>query len=360
MKKKNRYQQNTLTAKERKEQRRLAEEKQSKKSDAVATTELKSEVKKSEPESDVIGAVETGFGQAVMSRNKLWVIIAAGFMALIMILFAILIPTVIAPSVRFGNIPHTVVVFQLSTREQIEIIVYDDAMPHTATNFVHLARMGFFNDTVIFDTSYNFVRFGQYEDTTFRNFRTRNQSFINRNVRNMTLPDRFHGEQFFDGDSPFDFRINETPISYRVATRPGYISAMHTFSGTDFQISAGDINSDQARTSLPNNRTGQTDSLDVGGRVFGHVTPTSMEVIERIAARDNRGVSSAHPFFIPPREAIRIVNTRVYNLDFWGKWRTFSWDNYFQWNSELQSHASIISWVGGSSWRGPNSVDQLA
>jgi len=375
MKNKKEPQQNTLTSAQRKELRRQELEKQTSNGAAAKTQEPQDLpiAPKPEEQSDVIGAVETGFGQSTLSRNKLWIIITAAVAALIMILFAILIPFVIAPRLRYSHIPHHAVVeFTLNTRDpntnardRIAIVVYHGEVPHTSINFIHLARMGFFNDTIIFDTSHNFVRFGQYEDATFRSFRTRNEDFINRNARHMARPLAYHNwnpEEHatqirpFDGDSPFDFRITQdSNVSHLRDTNEGVVSLMTQFSSTDFQISLGSFGGIQPLVQLPTHRQPSTDTpLNLTGRPFGHVTSDTMPVVQRIAQMAQVDSAAApHPFFRPPQESVRIVSTRVYNIDFWGKWRTFSWNDYFAENRD------DFSWVGGSSFRAPNDTQQL-
>jgi len=363
---------NILTSKERKEQRRQEELKASGKKPASPSSSDNQEVLQTNPviepdePSGVVGAVETGFGQTTFNRNKLWIIITAGVMALIMVLFAILIPTVIAPSMRFRDTHHAVVVFTLNTRDpvtnrrdRIEIIVYQDVVQHTSINFIHLARMGFFNDTIIFDTTGNFVRFGQFEDNTFTNFRTRNEEFIRRSVRNMPRPsyDRDETQMTqgnFTGDSPFDYRITgDTGEAGHLSTGAGVISLMHTFSGTDFKISAGNLDGGPPIADIRDNRPPHTATLNMPGRPFGHITIDTMPVVIRLAQM-NTMQNSPHRFFTPPQtengESVRIVSTNVYNIDFWGKWRTFNWNEYFS----RPENAGSINMVGGSGWHAPN------
>ena len=350
MKNKKEFQQNNLTAAERKEKRRLEQEKQSlrssvaKKDDSATFKSNAASDASQESVSDAVGAVETGFGQRELNRKKFWVIFTVGAMALIMILFAILVPFVIAPNLRFRDIEHPVIVFTLSNGDRIEIVVYENVMPHTASNFIHLARIGFFNDTIIFDATNGFVRFGQFEDATFNNHRTLNPDFLRR-VNDITLPQEYVDRDTFD--SPFDFRINETAQPGLRANDRGRVSLIHNFSGTDFQISTR-MN---AVTLQQTSRPGANDTLDLQGRVFGHVTNSSLDALDRInlLAQPHDARVSDHPFFTPTSEIIYIRRTNWYNLDFWGKWRTFNWDEHF---GRVENRAAI-SWHGGSGWGNP-------
>ena len=345
MKKKNDEFERSLTAKERKNQNRADLQKAD--TQKQKTNEVMQETPASEPVP--VGAVETGFGSMARTRNKLWIPIVAGVLALLMILFAVLIPTVIVPNVRFGHLNNPVVVFHLSNGERIEIVVYEEAVPHAATNFLYLARIGFFNDTIIFDTTRGFVRFGQFENPEFTQFRTTNERFL-RNVRNMTTPDTFA-----QGDSPFDYRLNNVEPASAQASEGrvrdiGAVSSMHMFSGTEFQIAA--IQNPQL--DLQSTRENETDVLQTPGRVIGHVTEHSLDVIARIHSAP-RVVNTAHRFFTPPAQTISIRRTSVHGTDFWGKWRTFNWDEYFNTAGSMR-----VIWQGGSGWGGTRHPNNFA
>ena len=336
MKKKNQEIENSLTAAQRKKQNRASVPKHA---PSAQTSVVEESVA---PIPEVVGAVETGFGHAPLTRKNLWLIILAATLAVLMVTFAILTPLVLIPNVRYGGFDNPVVVFHLSNGERIEIIVFENEVPNAATNFIHLARMGFFNDTIIFDTTNGFVRFGQFEDATFTQFRTTNERFIRNNVRNMTPP-----EDWGANDSPFDFRLtNQEPASAQAfagdATSFGMVSAMHNFSGTEFQIGAR-----QGGAQLGINSAVVGDQpLQTPGRVMGMLTTRSLEVVADIVSMPQMQYSR-HRFFTPPAQAITIRRTSVHAIDFWGKWRTFNWDNYFQ-----QDGNRLANWHGGMSNHG--------
>jgi len=292
-----------------------------------------------------------------------WIIITAVFLAAILITMGILIPTVIMRDDEWSHIPNPVVVFTLNTGEQIEIIVWERELPHAATNFLHLARIGFFNDTILFDTTHNFVRFGQFEDNTFRNFRTANQRFLNglRSRDMPTLPDT-HANHATQNWSPFDYRIAQdtestaTEVHNGIQRRNrfnerGFVSNIFNMSGTEFQIATRYDAIVQQQSNRPATVTG---TRDMRGRFIGEVTGDSLYVLDRIVGLEQE--MTEHPFFNPPVENggnIYIRSTRIHNLSFWGKWRTFNWDRYFI------GPPSRVTWSYGGAFNAVRDTRQL-
>jgi len=351
MKKKDLEKQKNLTSKERKELRRKELEVQESKKpiekndevnfdDSIETQDL-SLVSTAE-----VGAVDLGTSANSFTRSRILFIIFSGLLAIALILTAIFVPISVANR-RYAHILNPqgerapVVSFILSNGERVSIVVYDHIAPHTATNFIYLARIGFFNGTIIFDTSNNFVRFGQFEDDTFRNFRTTNSDFLARNNTIEILANNVTIEQF-QVNNIFDFSIISEPATNNALreTDRGIVSSMHNFSGVDFQISTNN----NATLILNDNRPGSTATFVPQGIPFGRLTGESLAVVDAIVAAP-QNQTSRHFFFSPPIETIYIANTRVYNLDFWGKWRTFNWSTYFTQNS------IAIQWRGATSWR---------
>lgn len=365
-----------LTSNERKELRRLELEKEeskaAKKNGAAASgdnssTELQSsdtaafsDVAAIETTSEASGDDTATFSAdassaAVAEQPKrklpLWAIITAGILALAILIMGILTPTVIVPARRFSNINNPVVVFRLSTGDDIEIIVFEEEVPHAATNFLHLARIGFFNDTIIFDTNEQFVRFGQFENDTFRAHRTTNQSFLNRlsdnNAPTLGVAEAVITDANRQNFSIFDYRVNIDNASTAIPFRPrtttaGYISNMHTLSGVDFQIATVNDRRTIVYNNIPQGTSPRDarNSIDLTGHVFGRVTEDSMQTLHRITALTQQTAEqSAHPFFNPPIAegggSVYIRRTRVYNVSAFGHWRNFNWDSYFMATPQL-------------------------
>jgi len=304
-----------------------------------------------------VGLVETGAGGVLVERKNVWILLTAAILSVILIAFAVLIPTVIYPHARFSaifNRGNSVAVLHLSTGDQIEIEVFESIAPRASTNFLHLASIGFFDNVIVFDNS-GWLRFGQYENVEFTEFRTQNDEFIE-SVRNITNTSENRRNR------PFDYRLHEdnTP-EYRgmvggdagnFARNFGYISLIQTLSGVDFQI-AGEGN---PATHLVNRSpTAQFPSQNMQGFPFGRVLTApqgrsaSEEALSRIT--DNTQTPQnfdAHPIFVPPQNTIYIRRVRIYrsHYSFWNKWRTFNWDNFF--NDEFAVGGRLVTWFGTS------------
>ena len=347
-----------LTSNERKELRRHQEEKNIPDIASNYEADAPPVIAVDDGNDDSIGDIVISGDQAAFiakkgsSKRTLWIIITASILAALLIAFAIIFPVVILPRRRFSHIPNPVVVFTLNTGERIELTIFENELPNGATNFIHLARIGFFNNTIIFDNTNAFVRFGQVEDATFRNFRTTNETFLGRlNTNQLPRLSDANLNHPTQNWSPFDYRVtaqhNRPFNNPNRAHERGFLSLMHTMSGVDFQISTAA----NAHSTIQSISTGPSPSTKpLTGYVIGEVTTVqSLAVLDRIAALERR--PSPHHFFRPPREdngeLIYIRRTHIYNLDFWGKWRNFNWNNYFQPYGET----ARVGWVYGAGWQ---------
>ncbi|MCL2847840.1 MAG: peptidylprolyl isomerase [Firmicutes bacterium] len=320
--------------------------------------------------------ITTANGTATATKNPpnlktlITIMVVSVFLIAGLIVSAILVPRCLYNP--FTHIENPVVRFTLNTGEQIDIVVFENEVPHAATNFLYLARIGFFNDTIIFDSTHYTVRFGQFEDNTFRSFRTTNQSFLNglppRYLPSLTPERANHATQNW---SPFDYRVAldvGTEALFNIGgvqrrnrfNERGLVSAINSLSHTEFQIATvPNAIPNIMQSHRPANTPGGGRTLNMPGRFIGEVTGSSLEVLDRIANLPQQASGiSPHPLFRPPVEEggsnIYIRSTEVLNENTDG-WRNFSWDEYFLGHTPTR----ITTWTYGGGFNAVRDVDRL-
>ncbi|MDE7394977.1 MAG: peptidylprolyl isomerase, partial [Clostridiales bacterium] len=193
-KKKNTY---SLTAKERKELRRAEREKANKKSKEDRAPEVESV----EP---------TEGGEAVAPQEKinkksLWILICSVTLGLLIILLAILLPFVI----KNDNSKYPRAVIKLRDGRQIEMVIWEEDCPIAATNFIFLAKIGFFDGTIFYDVKpeRNYMRIGNFTGYSSNENKTDNEAFLAGIPQSMLNVTRL--EQLEDGRYVSNANINK-------------------------------------------------------------------------------------------------------------------------------------------------------
>jgi cyclophilin family peptidyl-prolyl cis-trans isomerase len=326
----------SLTAKERKAQR---------------VTGVKSYVKKT-PETDVAadlseaGLVSLGPGageRAGLSHTKkMAVILTSVFLALILIVLAILTPTVFYPMIRYGAIDNPVAKIELSNGDVLEFEIYQKEVPNASNNFLYLAKKGFFDGTIIFDLTNKYIRFGQYE--SYVKSRTENADFLKK-IKDITLP-----TETTSADNVFDYRLyKDTALSAgRIVDKYNsfaYLSQCSGESGVDFQICGKENASETVPVKNSSENPGSPKTMT--GQTFGRALQSSQETIEKIVNAELNPDNGSR-YWTGPKNTIRIKSVKIYQLKYFvdpaskkqKKWQDFNWDDYFQGNRYMYWHGS--------------------
>ena len=301
-----------------------------------------------EPQTAQTGVVEVSGKKVPLTRKSLFLIIGAIFMAIVMIVFAVLIPVVFVPMYDYRGINNPVAVIRLSNGDSIEFEIFEEQVPYAATNFLYLAQKGFFDDTVIFDTTNRYVRFGQYEDAAYTGYRTTNEKFLQK-VKEIKIPSNGLGKP--STESPLDYRVTKDTEAAAAqysekANEFGYLSQSYLLSGTEFQI-CGSSPGESLNVANKNENATSTIPKNMSGYVLGRcVNERSFEVVRKIAEME-QNKDNNHPFWSAPKQTIKIQKIDLYKMDYWGKWRTFNWNDYFK---------DHVTWYSGSGIVKPNPV----
>ncbi|MCL2798027.1 MAG: peptidylprolyl isomerase [Firmicutes bacterium] len=313
------------------------------------------------------GVVEASGGNIALSRRNVYLIIIAAVLAAVLITFAILIPTVFMRNARYAAYDNSVAVIHLSTGDKIELEIFEKEVPLAATNFLYLARNGFFDGVIVFDTTNKYVRFGQYEDVSFETgtHRATNTVFTDK-LTDITIPS---GSTTQANGSKLAYRIgkdftsadpNSPKLVDQSAVR-GFLSQTYSISGVDFQF----CTASNEQQNVLNRKPGDTRATrNMTGYAFGRcINQSSLEALDKIAAMEQMqkpGEYAVHKFWNPPQyakdpkknsdvlTAVTIKKVEIVKWhDHWNKWRNFNWDDYFNKNAEGAIGSGKATWYSG-------------
>lgn len=238
--------------------------------------------------------------------------------AVLLITAAILIPVLLNTVYRYRGINNPVARIELSTGQVIECEIFEDTCPIAATNFIFLAQIGYFDNTIIFDNQNNWVRFGGFEDEN--KYRPKNKTFTDTVTTNPNYP-----------DSKFGYRLNaDSSQESKMYTQKGILAFLYSDTATEFQIAA----TDGARLDIQSSSYNKEYKVSACGRIFDE----SMEIIENIAKME-RNESSPHTVWKAPLPKITIKKVKMYNLDK-KKWKDFDFYHYYYVENKYVSYWS--------------------
>jgi len=294
----------TPTAKERKEKNRAISPKDKSKQD---DSELA-------PDTD-----EASVDSTVVSRKKPKAIIIAllvlGLVAIIATM-AIVIPIATTPRFPVDNPVARVEIVINGRRENLDIMLLPDDAPATVSNFIFLARYGFFDGTIISDVGgpqqlggHGFFRFGGYESpNSSRRFRDTNENFYDRFplFRDNREENKIGWELRTENQTAFLTQFN---VSMLTGWGHSTLIQVAAHSNPHSGVVTNDPNTQQRTRLTPGN---------VFGTVLGQ---SSRELAQRIAnqARNTDfDANISHTYFNEPIQTITIRRVRIFQM---GEWR---------------------------------------
>ncbi len=298
----------SLTKKERKARQEMQKEK------AGVISQSEKTVVESESvlpeENSAIGEEQA----AKTERKTVLVITAVILAAVILITTAILLPILFTTVYRYRDINNPVARMELSNGMVLEYEIFEDTCPIAASNFIFLARIGYFDNTIIFDSQNNWVRFGGYETETAHR------------SANKTFTDTVEGINKYP-NSKFGYRLKaDTSSEAKMYDQKGILAFLYNDTATEFQVAA----IDGAQLTVQG-----TYSKEYRVTACGRAFEESMPYIEEIAAMA-RNEQSQHSTWKAPQPTITIKKVKLYNLDR-KKWKHFGFDDYFYGNSYISN-----------------------
>lgn len=272
---------------------------------------------------DEISFEDGGEGVAFSNKNKIMVLSAIG-LAVVLILSVIII-AIISANFQYSHVDNPVAVIYLSTGDKIELEIFEKEVPDIATNFIYQAKKGLFDDTIIYDNTYEYVRFGSQED--YNVYKTQNETYL-KTISDIYKKNDDGSKLSLDPLEYFNYRMykdtSDTATSYINKTNSKwYISLVYNLSGYDYQICT-----DNGAPTVVGARDGGEGYQDMSGYSFGMIlTEDSYNVAQKIGLMEQTK-TSGHTYFAGPAETIKITKVKLYNLD-GSKWNNFVWADYF-------------------------------
>lgn len=328
----------SLTAKERKQKR--ADTASVKPAKADAQTDA------AEQEAAMLAAQKKSKNNAVMIGS----IIAV---AVVLILVAILAPVIAYLVNPYRDNKNVIARFDLSNGMRLEYVIDEKAYDTAATNFIFLAKNGFFDNTVFFDAQKGWLRFGGYDEqpmitgseNTYEKTKHRsrkydycynfkqipNSAFIYDNKDN-TL-DKFN----------YHLRADNGGTNASLLGHIGVLAYLYSDTTTEFEFAyAAQATNDIEMLTT----SGNTSTSDLEATMVGYaLNDKTISNLAKIAAtaEPNTMITSGYRWR-PPSPTIYIEHVKVYNLDK-KKWDKFDFIQYMNGNDSSGSRR-LSNWSG--------------
>lgn len=320
----------SLTSKERKKMRMAEQQKQNRKTTFTA------------------GDGTTAEEQAMVvsqKRSKRTAIIIGTAIALAVLLIAV---AVIVPVIMFAVNPyrgygHVVARFELSNEMVLEYVIEEDEYDIAATNFIFLAKNGYFDNTVLFDAgdpsrdTDGWVRFGGYEkqpnvweggSSSYDN--TKHHAQNERYCRDFNA---ISNKWFDNVCNKFGYDLNADAKGTNVERLDdiGVLAYLYNDTSTEFQMSYKEQPSNDVSV-INNTADGTTYTVrelkpTMVGYALNDDTVKNLKKIAATAVPTDKAKVTTGVVWCPPDPAIYIRRVKIYNLD-GKKWNDFDFVSY--------------------------------
>lgn len=307
----------SLTANERKELRAAEQEKLNKKLGLVPATDAVAVAKK--------------------HPKQLWILITSITIGVLLIVTAIILPIMLLSN----NSKYPVVTFYLSNGSKIDFEVWENSCPISATNFIYLAKIGYFDNTIIYDAQNNFTRFGSITEYG-KTAKSKDKMFLD-TVTGFGLDDLAKTYKENAVKNMFGYRLKPDYNSTDIARsgQRGVLSYVYKNSG-EFLINIcpeGETNTSfRSQNDYGNS---PIESLDI--RAFGQLRDEkSLKVMEDIYALEKNRDPGVN-YYVATTPTIKITKTKVSNIDN-KKWKNFNFVKFM--NTAYNDGAAWSSWSG--------------
>ena len=249
--------------------------------------------------------------ETVVKKPKFnWWIIPLLICAAALIVTAIVLPFTCS---SYGSVKNPVARIELSNGMDLEFEIYEDTCPIAATNFIFLAKSGFFDGTIIYDAQQGWVRFGDFVSmSTYKR----------------------DDKKFMEGLEGFSEIHKNNKLSYRLYADTSPDASRYGEAGMlvfDYdQSSCQFFMSSDANLQVKNSPT-----------VVGRYLNDTLDLLKEIVAMP-LNEDSPHITYKNPMPTITIQDVKLYNLDN-KKWKKFNFEEYMSTARDNQNSA-IRNW----------------
>ena len=327
-----------MTARERKAQRRAAE-KSAQKNDAGQPQTLQS-------------AEQAMAASQMRSRRSAVVIGVIVGAAVLAILLALLIPVIALLVNPYSKYDSGIARFKLSNGMVLEYEIDEEKYDTAATNFIFLAKNGYFDNTVFFDAQSGWLRFGGYDAQPVSTTISSTSSYDSTHHRSdnkaycaafKALPtSRFKDENV---SYKFGYKLRvDNHSDKQELLKAGALTYLYSDTSTEFQFLYDKDNMTNLvrRRDGSGNLSAETFEVTMVGYALNDKTINNLSAIAATAA-DNDRITNGY-LWKPPTPNIYIDSVKVYNLSR-SKWRNFDFIDYMN-GTDSSGRTRLSGWTG--------------
>ncbi len=328
----------SMTARERKAQRRAAE-KSAQKNDAGQPQTLQSA-------EQAMAASQT---RSRRSAVVIGVIVGAAVLA---ILLALLIPVIALLVNPYSKYDSVIARFKLSNGMVLEYEIDEEKYDTAATNFIFLAKNGYFDNTVFFDAQSGWLRFGGYDAQPVSTTISSTSSYDSTHHRSdnkaycaafKALPtSRFKDENV---SYKFGYKLRvDNHSDKQELLKAGVLTYLYSDTSTEFQFLYDKDNMTNLvrRRDGSGNLSAETFEVTMVGYALNDKTINNLSAIAATAADNDRFTNGY--LWKPPTPNIYIDSVKVYNLSR-SKWRNFDFIDYMN-GTDSSGRTRLSGWSG--------------
>lgn len=318
----------SLTSKERK-QMRLAEEEKAR---AKAN---KSDEKPDVAETEITENGEAAVAKQYITKKQMWIMITCIILALVIILTAVLMLVLIPKFAENSKYPRATIT--LDDGRQLNMVIWEEECPIAATNFIFLAKIGFFDGTIIYDVqpNRNFMRFGAYKGYGKNDSRYEDADFINgipQSKFNVVNVDPTYKNQA--QSNKFGYRLKKDISNDRNRFGEQYVVSFNNYNAADFVINLGEGNT---------NFTNQSGNKSWNEYLcaFGKFEDEkSQEILDELYNRE-KNFNTGDEDMVGTNPPIKIKSVSISNYSK-KRWKRFEFVSYM--NTAYDGKSAWLSW----------------
>lgn len=322
----------SLTAKERKERR--AAEAQKKNGKTVRTG------------TDAPSAEAAMLASQKRSKRTAATVGAVLCVAVVLILAALIVPVIAYVVNPYSGYKDVIARFKLSNGMTLEYVIDEKQYDIAATNFIFLAKNGYFDNTVFYDASNGWLRFGGYEGVPNASAGlSSNYELTRHHADNKDFCTKFTAipnkpfEKNIRDKFGYRFRADNGGTNVQLLNQAGILTYLYSDTSTEFQFSWKEQPTNEMRKA-----EGGYDVLEP--TMVGHaLDEKTIENVVAIAetAVVNEKITSGYKW-ATPSPTIYIRKVDVYNLNR-SKWRGFDFIEYADGKDE-SGRNRLSQWIG--------------
>lgn len=300
---------------------------------------------------------------ASQKRSKQTAVIVGAVVAvaIVLIIVALIAPVIMYLINPYRDYKHVIARFELSNEMVLEYVIEEDEYDIAATNFIFLAKNGYFDNTVLFDAgdplqnTDGWVRFGGYEkQPSVWEGGSSNYNSTKHHAQNKTYCKNFKAisNKWFPDNVcnkfGYDLNADKNGQSADRLDDIGVLAYLYDKTSTEFQMSYKEKPSNDA-TQIVSGTSGTTyQPYELKSTMVGYaLNNKTIENLKKIAATaktTEQSTTTSGIIWCPPDPTIYIRTVKIYNLD-GKKWDNFDFISYMT-NPRSDGTTRYSGWTG--------------